>query len=191
MREVINAKDKKPAITKEQLFKTCDKYFEQHDKEPSQQIIIALIGGSAGTVGPLLQEWKEKKENDEQAILLMPDHIRDGGMTIIATWWQSIQPTINDMIAAAQKLADEKVSTAQEKCKDVIADQVWLEKENGKLETTAVEYQQQIEALELQLAKSQSTYDKERTGKEKANVKLARVEGQRDTLKQLIAQYKT
>ena len=195
MREVINTKDKRPAITEEQLFDTCDTYVEQYGKEPSQQAIKALIGGSAGTIGPLLRAWKEKKANDEQAVLAMPEHIRDGGMTIIATWWQSIQPTINDMITAAQKLADEKVYKAEIIRQDTIAELAEQEQENDRLmlqiEEANAESQKEIDALKLQLSKSQSAYKKARTEKEEVKLKLARVEGECASLNKQISQHTT
>ena len=148
MGDIIKGKEKKPAITEQQLFETCDSYFEQHNKEPSQQVIRNVIGGSPATIGPLLRKWKEKRGNEEQAKMLMPDHIREGGMTIVATWWQSIQPTINDMISSAQELADKKVGVAKQESEDAIATQIWLEQENERLETllktTGNDYEQKI-----------------------------------------------
>lgn len=186
MRDVISAKEKRPAITEEQLFDTCNKYFEQHGKEPSQKIIQGIIGGSPVTIGPLLRAWKEKKENDEEAILEMPDHIRDGGVAIIATWWQSIQPTLNDIITSTQLLANEKVGKAQIELNNVITNQAWLEKENSKLETAAIKDKRRIEALDRKLARFEKKYAKEHTD---AEVKLAKVEGERDAFKKLIPPY--
>jgi chromosome segregation ATPase len=197
MGDTTENKERGAAITEQQVFATCDSYFEQHQKEPSQQKIKETIGGSASTIGPLLRKWKEQRANEAQATLSMPDHIRDSGLTIIATWWQSIQPTINDTIATAQILADKKVSDAKQEVNDAIANQVWLEQENARLEklvqTTGDEYQQQFEDLQVQLKQSQlevsDANERAHTEKEKKIAELATLSGERDALKLQISQH--
>lgn len=197
MGDTTENKERGAAITEQQVFETCDRYFEQHQKEPSQQKIKELIGGSASTIGPLLRKWKEQRANEAQATLSMPDHIRDSGLTIIATWWQSIQPTINDTIATAQILADKKISVAKQEVADAIANQIWLEQENERLEklvqTTWVEHQQQLEELQVQLKQSQHevshAHEQAHVEKEKKIADLAKITGERDALTLQISQH--
>lgn len=189
-------KERGAAITEQQVFETCDDYFNQHNKEPSQQIIRQLIGGSPVTIGPLLRKWKEQRANEAQAILSMPDNIRDGGLTIIATWWQSIQPTINEVISTAQEQADKRVRIAEQNVEDAISSQILLEQENGHLETlaqnTMIDHQQQLEDLHSQLKQRQheatQTHEQAQTEKETMIVELATITGERDSLKQQITQ---
>ena len=197
MGDTTETKERGAAITEQQVFATCDSYLEQHKKEPSQQKIKELIGGSASTIGPLLRKWKEQRVSEAQATLSMPDHIRDSGLTIIATWWQSIQPTINDMISTAQILADQKVSAAEQEVNDAIANQVWLEQENARLETlvqtTADKHQQLFDDLLMKLNQSQlertQANQQAHTEREIMIAELARVTGERDVLKVQVSQH--
>lgn len=195
MKDQTENKKRAPAITEQQLFECCDEYFKQHKKEPSQKIIRDLIGGSPSTIGPLLRKWKEKRANEAQAILLMPDHIRDSGLTLIATWWHSIQPTIKDMVDTVQELANKKISTAEQVSKDAVAAQTWLEEENDRIEELAmnvrIDHQQQLEDLQAQLTQSQleikQAYECAGTEKEK----LATMTGECEALKEQIVQHDT
>lgn len=196
MENAAENKERGAAITEQQVFETCDDYFNQHKKEPSQQIIRGLIGGSPVTIGPLLRKWKDKKEQEVEAMLLMPDHIRDTGLTMIATWWQSIQPTINELISTAQDQADKKIDIAEQKLADATATQVWLEQENDRLETLAeaarIDHQQQLELLQEQLKQHQlqltQAHEHAQTEKEIKISELATIASERDSLKQQITQ---
>jgi len=188
MGALTEGKEKRPAITEKQLFETCDNYFKQFKKGPTQTVIIDLIGGSPVTVGPLLRKWKEKRENDEQAKLDMPDHIRDGGMTIIATWWQSIQPTINDIITTAEEIANKKVTAAEGKLKDAITEQEDLEQKNSKLEYAAeqklTEHEEQIEVLNKEKKDHVEEYRKLKEKLFDAEVAKAKIEGKLEAIEQ-------
>tara|TARA_R110001606_G_scaffold395190_2_gene566931 strand:- start:6024 stop:6971 length:948 start_codon:yes stop_codon:yes gene_type:complete len=193
MGDTTETKERGAAITEQQVFATCDSYFEQHKKEPSQQKIKELIGGSASTIGPLLRKWKEQRANEAQATLSMPDHIRDSGLTISATWWQSIQPTINDAISTAQEQADKKVRIAEQKVVDAITNQTWLEQENERLETdaenTLVAHKQQLDDLQVELEKSQLEIKRADACAVTEKEKFANITGERDVLKVQISQH--
>tara|TARA_R110002049_G_scaffold136067_10_gene295749 strand:+ start:4755 stop:5723 length:969 start_codon:yes stop_codon:yes gene_type:complete len=199
MGDTTETKERGAAITEQQVFATCDSYFEEHNKAPSQQYIRDLIGGSASTIGRFLRQWKENKPNEAQVTLSMPDHIRDSGLTFIANLWQSIQPTINGMISTAQELADQKVSAAEQEVNDAIANQVWLEQENERLvtdaETTKHDHQKKIKNLQVQLNQSQlertQANQQAHTEREIMIAKLARITGERDALKLQISQHNT
>ena len=82
----------------------------------------------------------------------MPDHIKETGLTMIASLWQSIQPTINELIVNAQDQAYNKVDLAKKKAEEAIENQVLLEQENERLDTCSEaarnDFQQQLEALQ-------------------------------------------
>lgn len=183
MGALTEGKEKKPPVTEKVLFDACDSYFKQYDKDPTQKVMIKVVGGSAGTVGPMLRKWKEKRENDELAIMEMPDHIRDDGVTIIATWWQSIQPTINDMITTVQDMADKKVKLAEEKAKATIVDQICSEEENNELVKKVNGYEQQIKELKQAQVKSDNEVSGLKIAKAKVEGKLEVVEKQLIELK--------
>ena len=114
------------------------------NKNVTTNAIIALIGGSFSTIGPLLKEWRAQAEQSAAARLAMPDRVTEVLSNAIAEVWQ-----VTSQVAAEElERIEETARTALQQATDEVAEYAReVERLEKTTETLMTEKKDAITAL--------------------------------------------
>lgn len=154
-------------LSKESIFKVCDKLQTENIKVTTENVRNELGGGSFGMILPLIKEWKTQAGNKKSITdIQIPDEalnaVRDATTLIwkIATEHQA--ETIQAVRAECQKIEQEAFTERDEALNEINRMEVELKKQEELIEKLIMEKEEQLKncnRLELQIQKQQLALD--------------------------------
>lgn len=152
--------ERKPKVTQEAVNTACGA-ISKDGREVTVNGVIAVTGGSFGTVGPMVKNWRKEQESKKTVIIEMPDSVREAASLAAADIWKS-----------ASYLAGERVEAIEKETGEALA----------KASAELAEYESEVTRLETALSSAQADIKKCEGALQSVQDRLAQMSAQNAAL---------